>query len=381
MIGMAESNNNTEVRASQTAPPAASSKPVSSGRGGVIFAVLLSLIALGGTAYVGYRLELQVTPQSVSDREQLAAVATDLKGLQEAESVRAEMRDSEAENLKSQLDSQAAELRELETRVAQSNADFTEKIDALIESTSLLYQNLDQRSADWRLEDIALLLLIGAKQLQLTGNAQAVLPIWQVAIERLKQKPDPQLLVVRTQLDDEIELLKNMRAIDVGAISARLLQLIHTIDQLPIRTRLSDPPAEVSDGDVEQSELSDGTSVSGTLDAVWSDLKSLVRVQKIRDPSTLPLNPNLRNYFAEHLKVSLFAAQTAAIRGQSHVYQSNLEYVEGALETFFDVEAPAVVDFSAALADLSQIPVVAKTPEISGSYKLLQEILDRPVQE
>ncbi len=349
-----------------------------SGRGGVIFAVLIGIVAIAGTAYLGYRVELETVPGIDTELAKVTQFGTDLESIQQRSEEHWSQQAATVEVLRVQLTQQAEQIASLNAQLAHSNSEQSEKIDALVESMSAVYQNLDQRADDWELNDVALLLLIGAKQLQVTGDPEAVLPVWQLASDQVARSADPQLLVVRAQLGKEIELLQSMESVEIDRISSGLLELIGGIDSLPLRSGLLQTAMQSDAPGDDQAENSEASGVRGTLDEIWTDLKSLVRVKKVTDPSSLPLNPHIRSDLLERLKLSLSAAQIAALKGQSEVYQANLAYVSGALNQYFDREQVAVMEYSESLRDLSRLPIVASTPDVTVSYSLLQEIVKRP---
>lgn len=354
------------------------SQPLRSGRGGIVFAVILGLLAVAGIAYLGYRVELQTVPGIATERARVTQLGTDLESIQLRDDERWNQQISEVQELRGRLAQQAEQIASLNAQFEQSNTEQLEKINTLVESMSSVYQNLDQRQDDWELNDVALLLLIGAKQLQVTGSPAAVLPVWQLASEQVARSADPQLLVVRAQLGKEIELLQSMEVVDIGRISNGLLGLIGSIDNLPLRTGLLQSAQRSSQAVEDQTEDLDSSGVRATFDEIWQDLKSLVRVKKVTDPSSLPLNPHIRNDLLERLKLSLSAAQIAALKGHGEVYQANLTYVMAALNEYFDGEHVAVIEYSEQLRDLARLSVVSSTPDVTVSYSLLQEILKRP---
>lgn len=377
---MTESGKKTETPEKEVKPANSQKPSVKTGRGAAIFATfatLFALVALGGTGYVVYRMEFLKLPQIESEINRIEEIATAVQSIQQSDDQISEQLSSATKDLQSQIQSQSDRVNELEAVLKQSDTEFGEKLDAIIESTSSLYQNLDQLPSDWELNDVSLLLLMGAKQLQLTGDPEVVLPVWQAAVEQVGRVSDPQLLVVRTQLNKEIELLETMDVVELEAISAQLMKLSNTLDDLPIRTQLQELSVEPSepgaDKDIEQ-EQADSAS---TLNAIWLDLKSLIRVKKISEDAPLPLNPNLKNELVQHLKLSLAAAQLAALREETSVYLANLEFVRGAVKDQFNVGDASVGNFITALDNLLLMPLTAELPDISGSYNLLQEILDQ----
>ncbi len=381
---MTESDKKTETPAKTVKPATSPKPPKKSGRGAAIFATfatVFALAALGGAGYVFYRMEVQKLPQIESEINRIEEIAAVVQSIQQSDDQFAEQLSSATKDLQSQIQSQADRVNELETVLMQSNTEFGEKLDAIIESTSSLYQNLDQLPSDWELNDVSLLLLMGAKQLQLTGDPEVVLPVWQAAVEQVGRVSDPQLLVVRTQLNKEIELLETMDVVELGAISAQLMKLSNALDDLPIRTELQELSVEPSESGVDEDIEHEQVDAPSTLNAIWLDLKSLVRVKKISEDAPLPLNPNLKNELVQHLKLSLAAAQLAALREETSVFRANLEFVKNVVKDQFNVGDVSVGIFIATLDDLLLLPLTAELPDISGSYNLLQEILDQQSAE
>ena len=384
IIEMTESDKKTETPA-KTVKPATSPKPSKkSGRGAAViatFATVFALVALGGAGYVAYRMEVQKLPQIESEINRIEEIAAAVQSIQQSDDRFAEQLSSATKELQSQIQSQSDRVNELETVLTQSDTEFGEKLDAIIESTSSLYQNLDQLPSDWELNDVSLLLLMGAKQLQLTGDPEVVLPVWQAAVEQVGRVSDPQLLVVRTQLNKEIELLETMDVVEIETISAQLMKLSNALDDLPIRTQLQELSVEPSESGADEDTEQEQAEAPSTLNAIWLDLKSLIRVKKISEDAPLPLNPNLKNELVQHLKLSLAAAQLAALREETSVYRANLEFVKGVVKEQFNVGDATVGIFIATLDDLLLMPLTAELPDISGSYDLLQEILDQQSAE
>ncbi len=377
---MTESGKKTETPEKEVKPTNSQKPSVKTGRGAAIFATfatLFALVALGGTGYVVYRMEFLKLPQIESEINRIEEIATAVQSIQQSDDQVSEQLSSATKDLQSQIQSQSDRVNKLEAVLKQSDTEFGEKLDAIIESTSSLYQNLDQLPSDWELNDVSLLLLMGAKQLQLTGDPEVVLPVWQAAVEQVGRVSDPQLLVVRTQLNKEIELLETMDVVELEAISAQLMKLSNTLDDLPIRTQLQELSVEPSESDADEDIEQEQADSASTLNAIWLDLKSLIRVKKISEDAPLPLNPNLKNELVQHLKLSLAAAQLAALREETSVYLANLEFVKGAVKDQFNVGDASVGNFITALDNLLLMPLTAELPDISGSYNLLQEILDQ----
>ena len=338
---------------------------------GICFVILLVLIAIASTAYLGYRLELTFIPRQLASQQQLDVAIADIGAMRSKVESQVEILESQQQQLDLLLQQQTQQAAQMNALASRSDEKLTEKIDAVTESVSAIYQKIDRQADDWRLGDLAFLLSLGEKQLQLTRNPAVALSVWQTVEQQLRRLADPQLLIVRTQVSEEIRLLEAIESVDVNAISSRLLDLVEQADALPVAKAMEQ---RLSDIDSDQTTADEVTS-DGTWGSLWADLKSLVRVQKIEDSATLPLTPVLKNYWVEHIKVSLLGAQIAVVQGDSEVYQANLSYVRSALDKHFDAQAVSVAKFSQTLGSLIELPVVASLPAVDKSYRMLQEIL------
>jgi len=337
--------------------------------------LLIALITVAGVVYLGYRVEFQTDPAIALQQNRVTTLEDAFESIQSHDSEQINEQVAALQALRTRLDQQAVDIDALSTQLAQSITEQSGKIAELVEKSSSISENLNQRADDWELNDVALLLLIGAKQLELTRNPAAVLPVWQLVSTQISQQSDPQLLVVRAQLNKEIELLQSMKPADVAGISRQLLELIATLEELPLRVKMSQPLSDAGQITAQSPEGSALSTVQATIDAVWRDLKSLVQVKKVTETSSLPLNPHLRDAFLERLKLSLASAQIAALRGETEAYQANLAFMIDSVNQYFDIEDLVVIEYLSALTTLSQMPVNATLPDMAQSHALLQEVI------
>ena len=345
----------------------------------VTIAVLVSVVSLIGAGYLAYRLELQIVPQFDSDVLKSDAIEEQFaKSLQSYETLSAQI-DGWDQELKEQIQSQISALKSMEISSRASDAELKERIDNVVESVSSIYQNLERDSDNWKLEELIYLLLMGNQRLQISGDVDSALVIWQVVDDQLKQNSDPRLQAVKTAINEEIIQLKDLEQVDVATLANQLLQLTESIESLPLDTTMSIASVDVAvnaEEDTQQPDESD-SFWSGMLDEAWQDLKSLVRVRKIDDIALLPLKPDMKLYFAETLKTALFAAQVAVLRGEEAVYRSNLEYIQLTIERHYSNSSKEVSVFSEKVEQLIRTPVTMTVPDLSGSLNLLQEVISK----
>ena len=379
---MAEETN--QPTQSETAPKtqeaddkSRASAPVSSGRGWAILAVVLSLAAICAAGYLFYRLEFHIGPQVDSQIQQI-----DSK-LEHADAYGEQIESLRQRNL--ELSEQIQELtsnsNKLGSTLRASDKETDRQIKDVIDSISSIYQNLDRKTEDWRLEEIAYLLVIGNQRLQIANDIDTALLIWPVVDQHLERQIDPRLLVVRQMVNEEVILLRQVQPVDITEMSIRLLGLANTVDSLPFKTVMAVPePQDEETAPTAESHANEvDTGVNRVLSEIWVDLKSLVRVQKIQDSVPPVFRPEQQYYLRENVKLTLMGVNISLIQGEDELYQANLEYVQQSLDNYFSPTAQSVRNFASDIEMLAKMPVATEIPDVSGSLKLLQRILDEKI--
>ena len=353
------------------------SKNTSPRRIGVVLAILISLVAAGGSGFVVYRVEQQVMPKLDAKNQEITTQMQALAVENDNQSVQLKELEQSLANLMQQGSTSIAEL---ERASLAADEELNRKLEAVIESVSSIYENLNQQSGDWKLNDIAYLLLIGNTQLRVTGSLESVLPIWELADQQLRRNPDPKLLPVSAAVSEEMKLLRSIKPIDIVSISSDLLELSESIENLPLRQSIIEqidlPVVKPEDAPVVES---DQTLVQATFGEIWLDLKSLLRVRKSDESSLLPLSPNLKSFAVENIRLAVFSAQLAAIQGEQQLYANNLAHALRLLEKYFSGNSLDVAKVVGRLKELGQKRVKIEVPDLSNSLQLLRHLLSQRI--
>lgn len=237
-----------------------------------------------------------------------------------------------------------------------------------------LYQELSRNRDEWAFAEIEQTLLVASQQLQLAGNVRAALIALQAADTRLQHMNRPQLLALRKAISEDIARLKAAPFVDTVGLSVRIDTLIAAVDDLPLAAETR-PSAATIVGQTSVAESAvDGPAWSRFLREVWSDLRQLVRVQRIETADVPLLAPSQAFFVRENLKLRLLAARMALLTRDQSTFHGDVKAAREMFVRYFDVRDKAVLSVATALAGLQTSEVNIELPDISGTLSALRAV-------
>ncbi|HNG17477.1 uroporphyrinogen-III C-methyltransferase, partial [Accumulibacter sp.] len=336
--GERETPRAAPVEAAPAAPPAAPSGPAAPLPVAPVVAptaswradpwLLIAVFALGLAAWQWFetRLKLSDTQQELARR------------LAESEALGAESR-ALAKQAQEQLAGVLGRLGALEGRIADSQSQ-----QALLES---LYQDLARSREEWVLAEVEQGVTLAAQQLQLAGNVQGAVLALQTADARLAASSRPQFIALRKVFTRDLERLRALPQVDVAGMNLRLENVINAIDGLPLavdgRPRVKEEPvtpaAESTDEPASAVSLAFWRRLAGEF---WSELRSLVRIQRFDRAEPALLAPGQDFFLRENLKLRLLNARLALLARDQWTFRNELRHAQAWLERYFDPHSAAL---------------------------------------
>ena len=238
-----------------------------------------------------------------------------------------------------------------------------------------LYQDLSRNRDEWAFAEIEQTLLVANQQLHLAGNVRAALIALQAADTRLQHMNRPQLLALRKAISEDIARLKAAPFVDTVGLSVRIDTLIAAVDKLPLaaETRAAvspqapQPPAAAgaAPGDAAYSRF---------LREVWTDLKQLMRVQRVDNADVPLLAPTQAFFLRENLKLRLLTARMALLTRDQATFRNDLNAAGDWLKRYFDARDKAVTVAVTALAALQASEVSIELPDLSATLNALHVV-------
>ncbi len=234
-----------------------------------------------------------------------------------------------------------------------------------------LYEQMALSRGDAMLADVENAVMIATQQLQLGGNVQSALLALQDADQILSRSNQPALIGLRRHLARDIERLKAMPLNDFAAAVSRLDAVIEVADQLPlvadINLRGRSEPGVIEptrSGLLGLPERVARTSLQGW-EGFISELRQLVRVQRLDQPEALLLSPDQRYFARENLRLLLLNARLNLLARNEGLFRGDIERATKALDRWFDVSQRPVASALASMRQLQSTALSLQMPSLS----------------
>ncbi len=358
------------------------------GRALPIAALVLSLLAIGLSAYLWYSVEVQ---QKLEQTRSTADINVNIKGLgQQVAGLeklqnRLESRQGEIESRQGGIEKTIRQivqenidpLKVSQATLQKSQAKLGSSMESLSTAVEKVYTDLDRSLDSWALEEIEQLLRIANHSLSLSQDVNTARAGLELADRRLHQLGNPKFTEVRRLIADELVQLQGIGQPDVAGLALRLSSITSSVDKLPLAVK----PQRGFAGEAASSNTVKPASTSDKLyqagQELLADLKDLVRVQNVSEPAKPLLSPDQRFYLFENLRLLLTGAQIALLKADTGTFRNNLSQAESWLRNYFDTEDGGVAKIMTDLEEIGQVDLKPELPDISTSLNALQKIKQR----
>jgi uroporphyrin-3 C-methyltransferase len=204
--------------------------------------------------------------------------------------------------------------------------------------------------------DSEALLRAGLQQSALTGSAEPVVASLRQVDERLARANQPSLEPVRRAVARDLDRVQAASVADVGTLSLKLEEAVRMVDELPLLSAperrdvgrappsdaVSPPAADAAASSPERSGFGEwlsngfGQAWRRFVDALWAEIRSLVRITRIDRPEAMLVAPDQAFFLRENMKLRLLNARLSLLARQFDAAQSDLRWVSGAIERYCD---------------------------------------------
>ena len=281
------------------------------------------------------------------------------------------LRDSDADSRDARLVARQAQeaVREAQTKLAQLDAKLAESQSQQV-ALEALYQELARNRDEWALSEIEQILTTASQQLQLAGNVQGALVALQTADARLARSDRPQFIPLRKTLARDIDRLKTTPTLDVAGMTLRIDQMINSIDGLP----LSAEGRAAEDRAADKRAAADPAQGFWTRlgSEVWSELRSLIRVQVMDGAEPGLLSPGQNFFLRENLKLRLLNARLALLSRDESTFREDIRTASAWVARWFDARSKSTQTLQATLKQMSSTAVQIEVPTIGESLNAVR---------
>jgi uncharacterized protein HemX len=324
-----------------------------------IFAILMSVIALGAAAFTWYQVQF-TQQQNTSD---VIIGLTEIRG-------RIEQLGREMDRINTEQ--QGFVSREgLELAIGENIAVLRERQDDLTDAVDRISADIERGVDAWALEEVEQMLRMANQGLALTGNRDSAIKALRLADSGLQVIADPRYTAVRVAIAEEIGALEVIDLPDIAGIASELAVLADAVSSLPL---INEPDGVALDQPLIAIDEEAEDSWRQELRRLASDLVGLVTIQKVSESPRPLLKPEQRYFLEQNLKLMLFGAQLALLQNEDEIFRRNIEQSVDWVESYYDVKQPRSAKFLLDLNRIENVKLGIKLPDISGSLMAYRRV-------
>ncbi len=348
-------------------PPAAEGKRCGATWPGKL-ALLLSVVALGGGAYLAWE-GWQMKQQNSQLQSQIS---------QQVETLIANSRAQAAETVAGV----SQQLGQLQARAEADKANIDELQDRLTRSIQQVTADAEVSRKDWLLAEVEYLLRLANQRVLMEQTATGALTLLKSADESLRETDDVTLYDVRKALAEDIAALEAVPKLDTEGVFLKLAALNRQVNKLRV-TPITDKrllPALLEELTPESVEQSWGEGLKASWNKAMDKFETLIVIQH-HDEAVKPLmSPEQTFFLQQNLHLMLEQAQMALLQRKQPAYDASLSKAHDWIGTHFDAKNATTQAMLRTLNELQSINVAPELPDISGSLASLKTYL-RQMQE
>ena len=335
------------------------------GTGLSVFAILLSLAAIGGSGFNWYKANIQGKLDEASLAVDVANIGGQISRIGDTVS-----------SIKVQQNNVVSQ-EQLRTRLLEANntvdsrfRDLKQSQQTVSESLAKLNADLSRDADQFVVGEVSQLLKLANNTVLFSGNIESAIRALKLADSQLKELADPRYSVVRKKINEEIALLDSLDQVDIESVSVKLKTLSDRIPSLKLE---NDTPT-LGAADIALDVEEQATGMKATAKKVVNDLIGLVKIQKIDKAPKALLAPEQRYFLDQNIQLQLAKADFALVQNRATIFADSLTAATQMLNDYFDTRTTAVQEVQAGINELQAIKMGQDLPSVSGSYTVLQSI-------
>ncbi len=288
---------------------------------------------------------------------------------------------SQVSTIQSQMATIQKSLTNKETKFERSLTEFTErhgeKLNLAKEELSgaigNIHRQLGKTRGDWMVADAEYLLTVANQRLHLVGDVKTSVIALEAADQRLRESGNPGVFKVREAIAKELNVLKDIKPLDIVGVIARIRALENQVATLPVFLPHAGKGQQAvpEKDEVVEEELS---GMEKIVESALEDIKGLVIIRRTGRSVGAVLLPEEVALIREDLKIKLELARFSLVQRDERLYKSNLSDAKAWVLEHFEQKTPTTKKFLAEIDKLEQIAVEMQFPDISESLSLLQNI-------
>ncbi|SFG90849.1 uroporphyrinogen-III C-methyltransferase [Neptunomonas qingdaonensis] len=333
-------------------------------------ALIISIIALGGTGYqYWYSIQNQQNDSASIDnlkQEVSKAVADVNSQLTDTKSLVTSQVSSVNQNLtllQSQSSKEQQGIEELQTRLTESIQQVTAK--------------QTNTRKDWLLAEVEYLLRLANQRILMENTSSGALSLLKSADKILKETEDVSIYAVRKTLASDIAALESVPTYDLEGSYLKLAALTEQISNLRLvpLTDKNKLPSLIEEITPETMSETWSSGLKESWAKAVDKVEKLVVVQHRDEPIEPLLSPEQNYYLQQNLHLMLEQAQLALLQKNQIAFDRSLAKAEDWTSTYFEEKDATTQALLRGITELKALKISPEMPNISGSLNALKTYL------
>ena len=234
-----------------------------------------------------------------------------------------------------------------------------------------------RRPADWLLAEADYLVRMAGRKLWLESDDRGAIMLLAAADARLADLNDPSLIPVRSLLAEDIQVLKQLNPVSLTSVALSISGMLPQVNNLPIAT-LKLP--ELAEGEGIEPLSESVADWRENLKRSWHALvDDFISIKNRAKPIEPLMSAQSQWLVREQLSFALLQGKSAALQGQSTLYQQSLQRALAIIVEDFELTSVKVEQFSAALQNLQQTNIQRTFPKQLRAQQPLTDRLNERV--
>lgn len=292
--------------------------------------------------------------------------------------------DAQTSELRAKTDQAAAAAHEAEVELQQLQGKLADAQTAQ-QALQQQYHDLASNRDDWTLAEVEQMLSSASEQLQLTGNTQLALFALQSADTRLAASSNPQALVVRRAIAQDIDKLKAAPSTDLTGLAIKLDDAIGEIDTLPLLGEAPSGHREVPAGASAPAAASAPVAGESRVAHWWrvlsaavgDEIKGLVQVRRLDNADAMLNSPQQGEFIRDNVKLRLLSARLGLLSRNQATLESDLKAADAALARYFDGASKRTQTVRALIKDVEHGAAAVELPNLNTSLQAVHNYKSR----
>ncbi|MCK4708925.1 MAG: uroporphyrinogen-III C-methyltransferase, partial [Gammaproteobacteria bacterium] len=247
---------------------------------------------------------------------------------------------------------------------------------ALTDSTEKLYELYGRDENGWKLAEVEYLMSIAQHKLVLENDFEGAAKTLNAASDRIAELADPGLLEVRVQINEEVAQLKTRSRADLVGMTLLLARLTRQISSLkPGYQTLTEKPQATAGK--EKISVDPEQPLQQKVVDFMTSLVTIKTNHAKKEKQQLTVIMDVTETLEDKLKLTRWSL----LERDAFQYERLMDQNVKLFKEYYDLENAANADFYESLLKLQKSQIKPELPDISGSLRLLQQVIKKRENE